>query len=299
MKKELFRIITEDNILTLDGATGSFLLAAGMPPNVCQEEWVLNHPDVLIGLQKQYVEAGSDIIYAPTFSANRPRLDEFGFGNEVRRINRQLTELSREAAGSKAMIAGDVSMTSSSLILYEEELFDSIKDNYKEQILARADAGCDLIVIETMLNLQETLAAVEAAVEVCDLPVMASLSFESNGRTLYGDKPAVCAHVLTEAGADAVGANCSTGPEHMLPIIQEMRSATDLPILAKPNAGLPMPGPNGTTKYDLTDDMFAMTMISIIEAGASIIGGCCGTSPSYIEKLHCLAQNMSFTSKKQ
>ena len=120
MKKELFRIITEDNILTLDGATGSFLLAAGMPPNVCQEDWILHHPDVLIGLQKQYVEAGSDIIYAPTFSANRPRLDEFGFGNEVRRINRQLTELSREAAGSKAMIAGDVSMTSSSLILYEE-----------------------------------------------------------------------------------------------------------------------------------------------------------------------------------
>ena len=160
MKKDLFRIITEDNILTLDGATGSFLLAAGMPPNVCQEEWVLQHPDVLIGLQKQYVAAGSDIIYAPTFSANRPRLDDFGLGNEVRRINRQLTELSREAAGSKAMIAGDVSITSSSLILYEEELFDSIKETYKEQILALADAGCDLIVIETMLNLQETVAAV-------------------------------------------------------------------------------------------------------------------------------------------
>ncbi len=299
MDKERFRLITEDNILFLDGATGSFLLAAGMPSGVCQEDWVLHHPDVLIGLQKQYVAAGSDIIYAPTFTANREHLSEFGFGEDVRQFNKQLTELSREAAGSRAMIAGDLSMVSPEIVLYDDEIFADVKEVYKEQIKALSDAGCDLLIIETMLNLQEALAAVEAAVEVCDLPVMASLSFDSNGRTLYGDKPGDCAHVLTEAGADAVGANCSTGPEHMLPIIREMRSMTDLPILAKPNAGLPMPGPNGTTTYDLSDDAFALSMIPLIEAGASIIGGCCGTSPAYIEKLFCLAQNMSFTSKKQ
>lgn len=299
MDKERFRLITEDNILLLDGATGSFLLAAGMPSGVCQEDWVLHHPDVLTGLQKQYVAAGSDIIYAPTFTANREHLSEFGFRDEVRQINKQLTELSREAAGSKAMIAGDLSMVSSEIVLYDEEIFAYVKEVYKEQIKALADAGCDLLIVETMLNLQEALAAVEAAVETTDLPVMASLSFDSNGRTLYGDKPCDCARALTEAGADAVGANCSTGPEHMLPIIEEMRAATDLPIIAKPNAGLPMPGPNGTTTYDLTDDSFALSMIPLIEAGASIIGGCCGTSPSYIEKLFCLAQNMSFTSKKE
>ena len=298
MDKERFRLITEDNILILDGATGSFLLAAGMPSGVCQEDWVLHHPDVLIGLQKQYVAAGSDIIYAPTFTANRPHLSEFGFGDELRQINRNLAELSKEAAGSKAMIAGDLSMVSSEIVLYDDEIFADTKEVYKEQIKALADAGCDLLIIETMLNLQEALAGVEAAVEVCDLPVMVSLSFDSNGRTLYGNAPGDCAKMLTEAGADAVGANCSTGPEHMLPIIREMRDATDLPIIAKPNAGLPMPGPGGTTTYDLSDDMFALHMIPIIEAGASIIGGCCGTSPSYIEKLQCLAQNMSFTSKR-
>ena len=299
MEKERFRLITEDNILLLDGATGSFLLAAGMPASVCQEDWILHHPDVLIGLQQQYVTAGSDIIYAPTFSANREHLSAFGFGEEVRPINKNLTELSREAAGSKAMIAGDLSMVSADVVLYDDEVFAYVKELYKEQVKALSDAGCDLLIIETMLNLQEALAAVEAAVEVCDLPVMVSLSFDSNGRTLYGDKPGDCARLLSEAGADAVGANCSTGPEHMLPVIAEMRGATDLPVIAKPNAGLPMPGPNGTTKYDLSDDSFALSMIPLIEAGASIIGGCCGTAPSYIEKLQCLAQNMSFTSKKE
>ena len=290
MKKEAFQFIIEDNILILDGATGSFLLAAGMPADVCSEDWVLHHPDVLIDLQKQYVSAGSDIIYAPTFTANRAKLAEHGYAGDVRQINRQLVELSREAAGSKALVAGDLSMTSSSIVLFEEEEYSEIKEIYREQIKALADAGCDLLIVETMMSLQETLAAVEAAGEVCDLPVMASLTFESNGRTLYGEKPETCAKALTDAGADVVGANCSTGPDRMLSIIEEMRDATNLPILAKPNAGLPMPGPNGTTKYDLTDDSFAISMMSIIEAG-------CGTSPSYIEKLQCLAQNMAFTSK--
>ena len=298
MKKEAFQYIAEDNILILDGATGSFLLAAGMPADACSEDWVLHHPDVLIDLQKQYVSSGSDIIYAPTFTANRAKLSEHGFGDEIRQINRQLVELSREAAGSKALVAGDLSMTSSSIVLFEDDEYNEIKEIYREQIKALADAGCDLLIVETMLSLTETLAAVEAATEVCDLPIMASLTFEQNGRTLYGDAPGDCAKALSDAGAAVVGANCSTGPDRMLPIIEEMRGATDLPILAKPNAGLPMPGPNGTIKYDLTDDTFAVSMMAIIEAGANFIGGCCGTSPSYIEKLHCLAQNMAFTSRK-
>lgn len=298
MNKATFQNITEDNILILDGATGSFLLAAGEPANVCSENWVCDHPDIIIDLQKKYVAAGSDIIYAPTFGASRPRLADYGLDGEIKRINKTLVGYSKEAAGSKALVAGNLSMSSASLILFEDDDFDRIKDVYKEQAGILAEAGCDLFAIETMLNLEEARAAVEACVEETDLPVMVSMSFEANGHTLYGDSPETCAKVLTDSGANVVGSNCSTGPEAMLPIIQKMRSATSLPILAKPNAGMPQPGPNGTVVYDTTEDQFAVVMMQLIENGANLVGGCCGTAPGYIEKLQCLAQNMAFTSKK-
>lgn len=299
MKRDIFKSITQDRIMILDGAMGSNLAAAGMPSRGCTEQWVCEHPDIVSDLQKQYLAAGSDILYAATFGANRTRLASYGLEDEIVRFNTVPVQLARKIATPGVhIVAGDLSMTSMMIDPDEEDEFAELINVYKEQVKILADAGAEILVVETIMNLEEARAAVIAAREVCDLPVMATLSFEENGRTLYGDKPEDCAKILAEAGADAVGANCSTGPEKMLPVIEKMAEAVTLPIIAKPNAGIPHPGPNGTVKYDMSADEFAVLMTRLIEAGACLVGGCCGTTPEYIQKLSFLVQNMSFESRR-
>lgn len=299
MKRDIFQSITQDRIMILDGATGSGLIAAGMPARGCTEQWVCEHTDVLVNLQKQYLEAGSQVIYAATFGANRVRLASHGLADEIERFNTVPVQLARQIATERQhIVAGDISMTTMMADFSDEEDFKEVVDVYKEQIGYLVKAGSEILVVETMINLDEARAAVTAAREVCDLPVMATMTFEENGYTLYGDTPEKAAKVLQEAGADAVGANCSTGPDKMLPVIEKMADAVSLPIIAKPNAGIPQPGPNGTVKYDMSADEFAVSMTRLIEAGACLVGGCCGTTPDYIQKLWFLVQNMSFESRK-
>lgn len=299
MKRDIFQSITQDRIMILDGATGSGLIAAGMPARGCTEQWICEHTDVLVNLQKQYLEAGSQVIYAATFGANRVRLASHGLADEIERFNTVPVQLARQIATERHhIVAGDISMTTMMADFSDEEDFKEVVDVYKEQIGYLVNAGSEILVIETMINLDEARAAVTAAREVCDLPVMATMTFEENGYTLYGDTPEKAAKVLQEAGADAVGANCSTGPDKMLPVIEKMADAVSLPIIAKPNAGIPQPGPNGTVKYDMSADEFAVSMTRLIEAGACLVGGCCGTTPDYIQKLWFLVQNMSFESRR-
>ncbi len=299
MERDIFRAITQDRIMILDGATGSGLISAGMPPKGCAEQWICEHPEVLLRLQNQYLEAGSQVIYAATFGANRARLATYGLEDEIERFNTVPVKLAREIATERQdIVAGDISMTTMMVDFDDEEDFRTVVDIYKEQIGYLVKAGSEILVVETMMNLAEARAAVVAAREVCDLPVMASLTFEENGYTLYGDTPEKAAKVLEAAGADAVGANCSTGPDKMLPVIEKMADAVTLPIIAKPNAGIPQPGPNGTVKYDMSEDEFAISMARLIEAGACLVGGCCGTTPEYIRKLNYLVQNMSFESRR-
>lgn len=266
----------------LDGATGSNLLKRGMPAGVCPEKWILEHKDVLIGLQREFIEAGSNIIYAPTFSANRIKLKEYGLEKQIREMNFELTAAAKEAAGTKAFVAGDITMTGEQLAPMGKMDFEELVDIYKEQIGYLAEAGVDLLVVETMMSLQETRAALIAAKETCDLPVMATMTFESDGRTLYGTDAVTAAVVLESLGASAIGANCSTGPDRMEKIIRAMADVTTVPIIAKPNAGLPGLDENGQTVYDMKEAEFAEGMKLLVAAGASVIGGCCGTSPSYI-----------------
>lgn len=266
----------------LDGATGSNLLKRGMPAGVCPEKWILEHKDVLIGLQREFIEAGSNIIYAPTFSANRIKLKEYGLEKQIREMNFELTAAAKEAAGTKAFVAGDITMTGEQLAPMGKMDFEELVDIYKEQIGYLAEAGVDLLVVETMMSLQETRAALIAAKETCDLPVMVTMTFESDGRTLYGTDAVTAAVVLESLGASAIGANCSTGPDRMEKIIRAMADVTTVPIIAKPNAGLPGLDENGQTVYDMKEAEFAEGMKLLVEAGASVIGGCCGTSPSYI-----------------
>jgi len=273
-------------IVFLDGATGSNLAKRGMPSGVCPEQWILENEDILIGLQQEYVDAGCDIVYAPTFGGNRIKLAEYGLEDKLAEINTKLVQLSKKAVGNKALVAGDLTMTGKQLYPVGTMQFEELVDVYKEQIKVLSEVGCDLLVVETMMSLQETRAAVIAAKETCDLPVIATLSFESDGKTLYGTDAVTAALVLEGLGVDAVGVNCSTGPEQMVQLVADMRRHIAIPVIAKPNAGMPSLDENGKTVYAMSPEEFAKKSLALIEAGAGILGGCCGTTPEHIKALY-------------
>lgn len=290
MTREEFITLSKDHILYLDGATGSNLVKAGMPSGVCPEQWILEHQDVMMQLQKDYVQAGTNILYAPTFTANRVKLAEYHLEKNMTSMIRDLVAISKKAAestpGHPVYVAGDLTMTGEQLKPMGKMELETLIDIYKEQILCLVDAGADLLVVETMMSLAETRAALIAAKEVCDLPVIATLTFEADGRTLFGTDAKTAAIVLESLGASAIGANCSTGPAQMESIISEMVSHTRIPVIAKPNAGLPFLDENGTTCYNMEAEEFAEEMEVLVNAGATILGGCCGTTPEFIRQIH-------------
>lgn len=290
MTREEFITLSKDHILYLDGATGSNLVKAGMPSGVCPEQWILEHQGVMLQLQKDYVQAGTNILYAPTFTANRVKLAEYHLEKNMTSMIRDLVAISKKAAestpGHPVYVAGDLTMTGEQLKPMGKMELETLIDIYKEQILCLVDAGADLLVVETMMSLAETRAALIAAKEVCDLPVIATLTFEADGRTLFGTDAKTAAIVLESLGASAIGANCSTGPAQMESIISEMVSHTRIPVIAKPNAGLPFLDENGTTCYNMEAEEFAEEMEVLVNAGATILGGCCGTTPEFIRQIH-------------
>lgn len=290
MTREEFITLSKDHILYLDGATGSNLVKAGMPSGVCPEQWILEHQDVMLQLQKDYVQAGTNILYASTFTANRVKLAEYHLEKNMTSMIRDLVAISKKAAestpGHPVYVAGDLTMTGEQLKPMGKMDLETLIDIYKEQILCLVDAGADLLVVETMMSLAETRAALIAAKEVCDLPVIATLTFEADGRTLFGTDAKTAAIVLESLGASAIGANCSTGPAQMESIISEMVSHTRIPVIAKPNAGLPFLDENGTTCYNMEAEEFAEEMEVLVNAGATILGGCCGTTPEFIRQIH-------------
>lgn len=290
MTREKFIDFTKDHIIYLDGATGSNLVKAGMPSGVCPEQWILEHREVMLQLQKEYVQAGTNILYAPTFTANRVKLAEYHLEKNMSSMIHDLVAISKEAAadtpGHPVYVAGDITMTGEQLRPMGKMELEDLIAIYKEQILCLVDAGADLLVVETMMSLAETRAALIAAKEVCDLPVIATLTFEADGRTLFGTDAKTAAVVLESLGASAIGANCSTGPAQMEGIISDMVSVTMIPIIAKPNAGLPFLDENGTTCYNMEAEEFTEEMQVLVNAGATILGGCCGTTPEFIRQLH-------------
>ncbi|KMO87835.1 5-methyltetrahydrofolate--homocysteine methyltransferase [Megasphaera cerevisiae DSM 20462] len=284
MTKEEFQKLVEHGVVMLDGATGTNLQQAGMPIGVCPEQWILENRDVMLDLQRRFVEAGTQILYAPTFTGNRIKLAEYGLEERLKEINGELVRLCKEAAGGRAYVAGDMTMTGRQLYPMGDLSFDELVQIYKEQAQALYEAGADLFIVETMMSLQETRACVLAIKDVCDLPVMASLTFEKDGRTLYGTPPEAAVVVLQGLGVDAVGLNCSTGPEDMVDTVRSMYAYADIPVLAKPNAGLPILE-DGRTIYKTTPEEFGRDGRLLVEAGARIVGGCCGTTPAHIRAL--------------
>lgn len=299
MTKKDFRELIESRIVLIDGATGSNLQKRGMPTGVCPEEWILDNKDILVELQRDFLEAGSDIILAPTFTANRIKLAEYGMEKHMEEINKGLVEVSKKAVKSyhekngnqrKVYIAGDLTMTGEQVQPIGTLAFEDLVDVYKEQLRYVVAAGVDLVVVETMMSLQECRAALLAVKESCDLPVIVSLTYAENGRTLFGTDPKTAVIVLQNMGADAIGINCSTGPDKMVDLIKEMKQYACIPIMAKPNAGIPILVKNETV-FPMEAEEFAVEVEKLVDAGASIVGGCCGSTPKHIELLTKQVQN--------
>lgn len=283
-KKDFANFIYEKGPVILDGATGTNLMEAGMPIGVCPESWVMENPQVILDLQKRYADAGSHIVYAPTFTGNRIKLEEYGLADRLAEINTSLVQLSKQAVDGRALVAGDMTMTGQQLFPMGELLFEELVEVYKEQAEVLAEAGVDLFVVETMMSLQECRAAVIAIREVCELPVMVTLTYNEDGRTLFGTPPETAVVVLQSLGVDAIGINCSTGPMEMVEPVRIMTEYSTIPIIAKPNAGLPeLEGKK--TVYRMTPEEFAEAGVALVEAGAAIVGGCCGTTDAHIRAL--------------
>jgi len=284
MERTAFEKLIERPLL-LDGATGSNLLAAGMPRGVPPEKWVLENPEVLVRLQRAYVEAGSQVVYAPTFGANRRLLASLGVRDDVAALNRALVRLSREAVEGRALVAGDVTTSGKVPDVSEDYTYADALELYKEQISALAEAGVDLLAAETMISADEAAAAVEAAREVCDLPILCTLTVEADGSVFAGGHAAEAAAMLQALGASAVGINCSVGPDQLEAVVASVRRAVQVPVVAKPNAGMPSIREDGQVVYSMGPEDFARHMEALLRAGATILGGCCGTTPEHIRAL--------------
>ncbi len=285
MTKSLkIKSLIEKQVLILDGATGTELQKKGMPAGVCPEIWCLENPAVIGDVHSSYVKAGAQIVYTCTFGANRFKLKQFGVTKDVYSVNRELAHLARKACGKKALVAGDIGPTGLFVEPFGPLAFEEAVNAFKEQAKGLLDGGCDLIVIETMIDIQETRAALLAVKELADIFTIASLTFEKDGHTLGGTPPESALITLQSLGADAVGCNCSAGPEQMIEFITAMKPFATVPLLAKPNAGMPRLV-DLKTVFDMDEKTFAFFGRKLAAAGANLLGGCCGTTPEHIAGL--------------
>ena len=265
----------------LDGAMGTMLQAAGMPVGQLPELWNIQHPEIVTRIQRAYVEAGSRVIFANTFGANRHKLS--GSGYDVEAVISAGIRAAREAAGDEPVrVALDVGPIGQLLEPLGTLSFAEAYDIFREMVTAGERAGADLIVFETMSDLYEAKAAVLAAKEHTNLPVWVTMTFEATGRTFVGVTVPAMAMTLTGLGVDALGFNCSLGPKELLPMVEELAHWTNLPLILKPNAGLPDPS---TGAYTITPEEFAEEMVQAAKLGVTIMGGCCGTTPDFIKAL--------------
>ena len=284
MRKQALIDLAAGGTVLLDGATGTNLRAAGMPVGVPPELWVLEHPQALLELQRGYVDAGSRILCTPTFSANRLGLQHFGLEERVGELNGALAALTRQAAGGRALVAGDLSTLGRPLEPAGDLPYSLAYDVYREQMEALKAAGVDLLAVETLMGGDEAVAALDAAADL-ELAVWCSFSAEADGSLLFGGAVRDAAAAAQELGAAAVGVNCSVGPDQLEAVVRSLAQAVQIPVVAKPNAGLPVMDAAGQAHYSMGPAAFAGHMRTLRGAGASLLGGCCGTTPAYIRSL--------------
>jgi len=283
-KASLIKGLLKKKVALLDGAMGTELQKQGMTGGACPELWCLQNPQILRELHASYQKAGAQIIYTCTFGANRFKLKQYQAEKDVRRINIELARLARDTVGKDALVAGDVGPTGLFVEPFGPLPFEEAVETFREQIKGLLDGGCDLIIIETMIDIQEARAALLAAREAGAALTMVSMTYEQDGVTLGGTDPVSALITLQSLGADVVGCNCSTGPEKMADFIAAMKPYATVPLLAKPNAGMPKLQ-DGKTIFEMDPKAFAAFGRALVKAGANLVGGCCGTTPAHIREL--------------
>lgn len=284
LTKESFSALVSQGPCLLDGATGSYLRSKGMPRDCATEEWVLRNPEVLVELQRGYAQAGSKIIYAPTFQAQPIALKKIGLENHTEAINAQLIALSRSAAPD-CLIAGDIATLAAFCDSWDPDNFDLLVENYRRQIRGLIDGGADLLVGETLLYPQEAEAILTAAELEGAGATMISYSMQSGGFLYSGHDAGPLMGQLEEWGAAAVGFNCVAADEMVPHLVSKLRRFTKLPLICKPNAGNPIINDKGIAEYKLEPEPFARIVKACYENGASLLGGCCGTTPAHMAAL--------------
>lgn len=287
------QLLKNKEFVLLDGAMGTLIQKSGVKYDSVPETLNITHPELIQSFHKAYVDAGADIVYANTFGANAYKLKDSGYSVEEI-IGTGVRNAKEAVKGTDALVALDLGPVGQLMEPAGAMTFEQAYDYYKQQIIAGEDA--DLIVFETMTDLFELKAAVLAAKENSDKPIIATMSFEANGRTFTGVLPACAAITLTGLGVDAVGVNCSLGPAELEPVIAEMSRYTELPLVIKANAGLPDPNSN---EYDVFPDDFADSVQNLLKYGIKIIGGCCGTTPEYIEKVRKMTEENKYQPQKK
>jgi 5-methyltetrahydrofolate--homocysteine methyltransferase len=290
--REAIERVRAGDLLVFDGGYGTALFAAGLANGACPELWNDTHADVVRGIHRGYFEAGSDMVETNTFGGTRLKLNEYKIGDRTRELNEKGARLARAVCPAEGYVAGSIGPTSRLPAEYEP-LGDTTDAEYleafTEQAEALAEGGVDLFAVETMMFPQEAVAAIRACKAATDLPVMATMFFQyeelhDRDRTMWGESPAEVARTLLEAGADVVGMNCGRGPDRAIVIIREMRQATTAPLIAYPNAGLPVTTGDHVT-YELGPEAMAKDYPALLDAGASIVGACCGSGPEHIRRI--------------
>ena len=277
--------LLEKNILILDGATGTELRRAGMPIGVCTEQWVLENPNALISLQRAYADAGSDIVYAPTFGLNRISLRSHGVGDaDIRDWALKLVGFSREAVGGRCLIGGDIAPTGALPIPDGDITREDLIGVFAEQAEALENAGVDFFAVETQMSVYEAEAAVSAVQSVSRKPILISFTVTDIGRTICGDRLTDALEVFQAMGVVGFGINCCGDLNLLMELLAELQPGASIPLIAKPNAGRPKPMPGGDG-YDMTPDELVAYVPRFTAAGARYIGGCCGTDPTHIKAI--------------
>ncbi len=274
----------QGGLLIGDGAMGTTLSAEGHTPGHSLELLNVDQPDAVRAAHKGFLDAGSDLIQTNTFQGSRPALDRHGLGDRTAELNAAGADLARETAGDRAFVAGRIGPTGKILQPYGDFPEDAARAAFEEQAQALADAGVDFLIVETMSAIEEALLAVAAAAAT-GIPVAASMAFDPNGHTAFGVSPPQAATQLADAGASVVGANCGTiSPAEMVDIIAGFRDATSLPLIAQPNAGRPQRAESGTI-FPETPEVMAQAAPRLRDLGATLIGGCCGSTPDHIRAI--------------
>ncbi len=284
IKKEDFGKLPKNGPLILDGATGSNLQKAGMPRGCCTEQWILEHPEALQNLQRQYAAAGSQVIYAPTFQAQPIALRRVGLEQAAEKINEQLVKLSKAAVGN-ALVAGNLTTLAAFTDSFDEAQFDILVENYRRQIRGLIAGGADLLAAETLMYPTEAEAIFAAAELENAGAVMYTFTMQPDGSLFSGRDAAPILQELEQAGAAAVGFNCVAADQMLPGLVSRLRRYVKGPLICKPNAGNPVIGSDGIPCYPMSSREFGRIMQDCFSMGASILGGCCGTDPEFIKVL--------------